>query len=142
MALVSTIKGTQVRIMIGDGESPETFAHPCMINMERSTNWDTSGQDEEIPDCSDPDAMAWNLHTKTGIKGTISGAGKLDSASITTFWDWLISDDAKNVRVEYSDAYQVEGAWKLTQFNVTGTRGQVAEASLTLVSHGIQAGSV
>ncbi len=145
MAIINTIKGTQLKILIGDGGSPEVFAHPCMINLDRAVNWESSGTDEEIPLCEDPDALAWNLHTKMGLKGTISGSGKLNQDDVDTFFDWLNSDDAKNVHITYGDesgSTLISGQWKLTQFNATGTRGSVATASITMVSHGVQTRSM
>lgn len=142
MTAVNTIKGTQVQIQIDNGltGTAQAYVHPCLINAQRGVQWQTSGQDEEIPDCSDPDAIAWNLHTKTGMKGTVSGAGKLDASSCASFWAWLIADTAKTTKISYggTNGGVVTGGWKLTDFNVTGDRGKVAEATLTLVSHSTQ----
>lgn len=140
MALVATAKGTQIQIRIDNGltGTSQAYSHPCLINMDRGLQLQTSGQDEEIPDCADPDAMAWNLHTKTGITITASGAGKLNTSDVSTFWAWLISDTAKTTKL---DIYGTNGGvitipMKLTDFSITGSRGKTAEASLTIKSHG------
>lgn len=142
MAVMKTISGVELQILIGDGVTPtEGFAHPCTINTERGVNWETGGTDEEIPDCDDPGGMAWNVHTKTSVKGTITGNGKLDADPVVLadFWDWLKTDDTRNVKIKVGDiGGEWAGEWKLTQWNINGTRGTVAETSLTMVSFGEQ----
>jgi len=138
MAPVNTIKGTQLRIMIESDDTPGTFRHPCLINTTRGIQWTSTGNDEEIPDCDDPDALAWTKHTKTGASGTISGAGKLNVDDIEAFWDWFDGDIAKNVKIDVGDTGRWDGQWKLTDFQITGDRGSVAEATVTIKSHGVQ----
>lgn len=138
MVAVATIKGTQLRIKMGDGASPESFVEWCIINTDRGIQWDTISNDEEVAQCDEPDGLAWLENTKTGIGGTITGAGKLDTASLDNVWPWLISDDAKNLQIEVGTTGYWSGGWKLTSFGVTGARGSKAEASLTMKSDGIQ----
>lgn len=138
MVAVATIKGTQLRIKIGDGNSPESFVEWCIINTDRGIQWDTISTDEEVPQCDEPEGLAWTENTKTGIGGTITGAGKLDTASLDNVWPWLISDDAKNLQIEVGSTGYYSGRWKLTAFGITGSRGTKADASLTLKSDGVQ----
>lgn len=140
MALVSTAKGTQIQVRIDNGltGTNQAYSHPCMINMQRGIQMATSGQDEEIPDCADPDAMAWNLHVKTGIALTVTGAGKFNTTDMSMFWTWLNSDTAKTVKL---DMFGTNGGvitipMKLIEFSITGERGKTAEANLTIKSHG------
>jgi len=135
---VNTMKGTQLRIMIESQETPGSFVHPCLINTQRGIQWTSTGNDEEIPFCDDPDAMAWTQHTKTGASGTITGAGKLNVDDVGDFFDWFNSDDARNVKIDVGSIGRWDGQWKLTDFQITGDRGQVAEANVTLKSHGPQ----
>lgn len=143
MATPTTIRGVQLQIQIDNGltGTSQAYVHPCMINAQRGVQWQTTGQDEEIPDCSDPEGMAWNLHTKAGINGTISGAGKMDASSVTTFWSWLIVDTSKTIKISYggTNGGVITGGWKLTDFNASGDRGSVAAVTMTMKSHGSQA---
>jgi hypothetical protein len=82
--------------------------------------------------------VAFSQYTKTGISGTITGAGKLATDYVDNVWPWLKNDDAKNLRVEIGSVGYWEGAWKLSAFQVTGGRSGVAEANLTIKSHGEQ----
>jgi len=135
---VNTMKGTQLRIMIESEDTPGNFVHPCLINTQRGIQWTSTGNDEEIPFCDDPDAMAWTQHTKTGASGTITGAGKLNVDDVGDFFNWFNSDDARNVKIDVGSTGRWDGQWKLTEFQITGDRGQVAEATVTLKSHGVQ----
>lgn len=137
MAPPSTIRGTQLYIKVGDGESPETFAHPCLINTQRGIQFTSNGQNIAIPDCAAPDDPAWTEHEKSDLTATITGAGILDTAAIAEYDAWFRSNDAKNVQVWVNTFGHWPGAFKLTDFQVTGDRGGgKAEVSLTLTSHG------
>lgn len=142
MTAVNTIKGTQLQMQIDNGltGTSQAYIHPCMINAARGIQMSSSGQDEEIPDCADPDAVAWNLHTKTGRVDTITGAGKLDASSVPTFVAWMNGDIAKTIKVSFggTNGGVVTGGYKMTDFNVTGDRGSVAAATMTMKSHGVQ----
>lgn len=137
MAKPATIRGTQLYVKIGDGADPEVFTHPCLINTQRGIQFQSNGQDVEIPDCALPDDPAWTDHEKMGLSATITGAGKLDTADIDDYTAWFASNDAKNVQVWLNAVGKWSGAFKLTDFQVTGDRnGDKAEVSLTLKSHG------
>lgn len=138
MAQPITIKATQLFIKIGNGASPETFSHPCLINTSRGIQFQSNGQDVAVPDCNDPEALAWTDHTKMELSATISGAGLLDTENIDTFDAWFSTDTAKNIQVWLNTHGHWTGAFKLTDWQVNGSgRGAKAEATLTLKSSGI-----
>lgn len=142
MAFAATMKGTQLQIRISNGLTGTNlvYSHPCLINAARGVQWSSTGTDEEIPDCADPDALAWNQHTKSGLKITITGAGKINTSDITTFWSWWDSDTAKTIKIDMygTNGGVITGDYKLTDFNLTGDRGKLAECTLTIQSHGAQ----
>lgn len=142
MAQVATIKGTQLQIKIDNGltGTNQAYVHPCLINSTRGITWSTTGTDDEIPDCANPDALAFTAHTKTGISGSVSGAGKLNYTDVASMWAWLNSDTAKTCQIDvYGTAGGTwSGGWKLTDFAITGDRGKVAECTLTIKSDGVQ----
>jgi hypothetical protein len=141
MALVDTAKGTQIQIQIDNqltGTS-QAYQHPCMINTTRGIQMQTSGTDEEVPDCANPDLMAWNLHTKTGITLTATGAGMLNKDDIPAFWAWLIADTAKVTKLSLGGdtiGGVITIPMKLIDFSITGDRGKVAACTMTIKSHG------
>lgn len=138
MAQPTTIAGTSLLIKIGDGASAEVFAHPCLINADRGIQFGSNANAVVVPDCADPEAPGWNQGTKDGLSATITGAGVLDNvlATIQAYDTWFRSDDTKNVRVYLGAVGFWQGAFKLTQWSITGARGGKAEVSLTLESEG------
>lgn len=142
MAQATTASGVrQLLILVGDGGSPETFVHPCSINSQRGLVLTADTNDVIVPDCEDPDLMAWVEREKVSLGGTINGEGTLNVPDLDLFWDWFESSDPKNVKVvvdlEAVNGGRVfSGAWHLTNFELGGERGQKVSASITLQSSG------
>lgn len=133
--------GSQLLIMVGDGATPEVFANACTINAERGIDLTAETNDINVPDCDDPEAPAWVEREKRSWQGTISGQGVLNTPDIQAYFTWLSATTSRNVRVRVN-VLQVDGGghWSgkfhLTQFNVTGNRGDKVQASITLLSDG------
>lgn len=142
MAAIKSLNGRQLLVQIGDGASSEIFAHDCLINTERGIQFASETNREPVPDCDDPDKPVWSILTKTSLSATIPGSGRLHTSSLPTWWAWMNSDDAKNVRVLVNGVTGANGggywagAFKLTQFEVTGPETGRATVSATLESDG------
>lgn len=142
MAQAKSVRGTKLLVKIGDGGAPETFTHNCSINAARSFQLTSQTNDFAVPDCDDPDLMAWLEREKVSIGGTIQGAGILNSDDLPFFEDYARSPDPKNVRVVV-DVPGADGggfwagAWLLTDFQINGDRGAKVDVSLTMQSTGI-----
>lgn len=142
MAPPKTLNGRQLLVQIGDGASPETFAHDCLINTERGIQFASETNRETIPDCDDPDAPGWSVMNKGGLSATITGAGRLHTPSVKEWFEWYDSDDAKNVRVLLNGVSLADGGghwagtFKLTAFEVTGPEIGRTAVSVTLESDG------
>lgn len=141
MAKPTTLIGTHLYVKLGDGADPEVFTHPVMINTDRGFQLQSSGQSDMVYDPTEPDAPVWEDYYKTSMSAQITGSGVLDLASLSTFFDWHASDEAKNVQVWFGDANSdhIDGPFKLTDFQVTapgGTGRKTATVSITLKSAG------
>lgn len=142
MAQATTARGVKLLVKIGDGADPEVFAHPCLINAARGLDIVAQTNDIVIPDCSDPDLMAWAAREKVSLSGTINGQGVLHTPDTETWSDYVMSADPKNVRVELGGVALADGggywagSFLCTQFGVTGERGNRIEASVTMLSDG------
>ena len=138
MAEPTTITGEQILVKIEMVASSGTYAHPCLINTDRGIQWSSNVISELVPDCADPGAPAWNRTDIDGLSASISGAGMYDLASEADFYDWYTSGVSKNVKVQTGTAggSTFTGAFKLSEFGVTGSRKTRATASITLVSDG------
>ena len=142
MAAIKPLKGTLLLIKIGDGEASETFAHDCLINTDRDIDFTAGTNSEQIPDCADPDLMAWDSVEVVSLGCTVSGAGMLNTPDVKTWFAWLKSGDGKNIRIEMQGIALAdgggwwEGEFKLTRFQVGGGRGAKANCNVTLVANG------
>lgn len=142
MAQAKTARGTKLLIKIGDGGSPsETFAHNCSVNAARSFQLSANTNDTNVPDCDDPDLMAWVEREKVSLSGTVNGAGVLNTPDLEFFFDYVADSDPKNckivVDVPGSDGGRVfTGSFLCTDFQISGDRGQKTDMSITLQSTG------
>lgn len=128
---VDTLSGENILVQIGDGATPETFAHDCMINGSRSLSMTASTKDQAIPNCTDPSAPDKTVRTVDAKDSQISGEGKLHNSS-TLAWLNRVGT-AVNVRVRSAGIWRVSGSYILTQFDLTGPVREFATASVTLV---------
>lgn len=125
-------------IQIGDGATPEVFTPRCTLNSSRGFTLTGETVTRNIPDCEDDLKPSKSLVYVTAIGGEISGSGVMEKGEDKFFADWLNTGAAKNckVRLGGSGGTQYAGAFKITNFSVTGERQDLVNAEITLVSHG------
>lgn len=140
MAQPNSFKGQLLTIRIDNGltGTNQAYAHPCMINAARGFDISSSGQDENIPDCSSPGALSYTAHTKASVSAQITGGGILDATNYASFHSWMVSDDPKTIKVDLNgtNGGVVTGAFKLTDLGITGDLGKRVEVSVTMKSDG------
>lgn len=141
MAQAKTVRGTKILVKIGDGGSPEAFTHNCSVNGARSFQLTSQTNDVNVPDCDDPDLMAWIESEKVSLGATVSGAGILNSPDTEFFYNYAKSPDAKNCRIVVDVAGAdgggyFAGAFLCTDFQINGDRGNKALIQITLKSTG------
>lgn len=144
MAEQKTMSTLQLLVQIGDGADPEVFAHDCLINTSRGIVFNAETTQETVIDCDALEEPGWQEVAKDGLNAVISGAGRLHTPSTKTWFDWMKSDTAKNVRVKLNNVSLADGgghfagAFKLTGYEITGgdNRKEKATVSVTLTSHG------
>lgn len=134
MAYVGVANGENILVQIGNGASPEVFAHDCMINGDRGVSLSASTVTNTVPDCTDPTLPSKTMRKVDAIDSSISGAGKMHATSVKTWMDWLVSGLPKNIRVKNntSGSWQLAGSYVLTSLSVNGTPKTNAEVSVTL----------
>lgn len=139
MAQLTTLRGSALYIKVGDGASPEVFAHPCLINTKRGIQFQSSTNKIIVPDCDNPDDPAWTEAVKDSLSATINGAGTLDNdVEVITFYDsWLRDPDPRNVQVWLGTVGYWAGAFNLTNFEIGGDRGVLADVTIALESAGL-----
>lgn len=135
MSFVDVANGELILVQIGDGESPETFAHDCLINADRSISLSANMITNVVPRCDDPSAPAKTMRAVESTDSSIGGGGKMHSSSVKTWMDWLLSGEPKNVRVKHNETgkWQLAGSYLLETFQVNGTPKTNAEVTVNLV---------
>lgn len=141
MAQAKTVKGTKLLIMIGDGETPESFVHTCSVSAARSFQLQAQTNDVNVPDCDDPELMAWVESEKISLQATLQGAGVVNSPDIKTLQALVTQSDPVNCRVVVDVAGADgggywEGAFLFTDFTISGDRGQKADLNFSAKSSG------
>lgn len=134
MAKATTLKFSQFLILIGDGGSPQGFGDPCGLTS-RGFNRTAEMNDTNTPDCDDPDAPSWLERDVVSLAGEMTGSGVVAEESIDTWDEWFESGESRDVRIELNTRVW-EGRAKLSQFNITGERGQRVNVEVTIVSDG------
>jgi hypothetical protein len=141
MAAVKHARGVKLLLKVGNGASPEVFTALCTINAARSLKGTAGTNEFNIPDCLDPDQLAWIAREKVSLSYTVSGAGILNTPDVTTLTTWLAAEASKNcqivVDVPSADGGVIfEGFFHLTDVDFSGDRGGKMECSISLASDG------
>lgn len=103
MAKPVTMKPGTMRVLIGDGESPEVFAAPCGFTS-KAFNRTKNLNEVSVPDCDDPDAAIVLEREVVSIDWNVSGEGVLPADAFDTWDEWFESTAEKNVRIEFAAA--------------------------------------
>lgn len=140
MAKPKTALGTKVRILFGDGGTPEVFSAFCGMTA-KSIAFQTTTNDFLVPDCDDPDAPAWRELAKSGRSVQISGSGILATDQLTRIQSAYDNPNPINARLmldvpALSGGGYWEGAFMLTEFTVNGNDGEITQVDMTLQSSG------
>lgn len=142
MAAVKHMRGVKLLLKVGDGATPtEVFTSMCSINAERGITFTSATNDQDIPDCTNPDLLAWVAREKTNLSASVTGAGVLDTSDVAAMFAWLTSENTKNCKVivdvpSASGGQIFTGTYHLTEFSITGNRGEKAQCSISLQSSG------
>lgn len=140
MAAVNYTRGVKLVLKV-ETAVPDTFAALCTINAERGVTFDGTFRDENVPDCADPDLLAWVVREAESLSMGVTGGGMSDKADVNRLWLWWKSGESKNVQIILDDDTPAnvitwEGLFKLTSFDLNGNRGEKVASSLTLASDG------
>lgn len=137
---VAAINSSKLLIAIGNGASPETFTHPCMINTARGIQFSSNATETLLPYCPpDEDLAGWIEREQDSLTATISGAGVLDAVltPFELFWDWFDLGLSKHVHVIVGALGYFNGSWICSAKNIQGPgRREKVTFDCTLLSDG------
>lgn len=138
MAEATTIKFSKLRVLLGDGESPETFSAPCGFN-QRSLNRSKALTEIEVNDCDDEDEPAWVGREVQSLTWSVTGEGVLPQESVRMWEDFFSSANSRNVRIEMlypSETIFFEGKAHLQTYTVGANRGEKVTKTIDLQGDG------
>jgi predicted secreted protein len=138
MAQPITARPGKMRILLGDGEDPETFDAPCGLTTKGLTITQNLSE-VNIPDCDDPDAPFWVGRDTTSLSVSISGEGVLAAESEADWVAAAYSTDSINAKVEIEFSTGTRtflGAFKVDSFGISATQGERVSASISMQSDG------
>jgi hypothetical protein len=122
----------------GNADTPGDYVAPCGLTT-KAFNQSVSTQETTVPDCDDPDAIAYVERLADSKSAEISGSGVLAMESRQT---WEANLGVSNTYRVFLDATLADhgGYWQgnfvLTTFNVAADRGQKIRGEVTLQSDG------
>lgn len=110
MAQATTVRFGQQYLLVGDGDTVETFTMPCGItSLTRQVTTNTS--DVDIPDCADPDMFNWLGIDVNSKRMQITFSGVLAQEAIALWDDWAMDEGTRNVRWYRNIGAPNQGYW-------------------------------
>lgn len=138
MAQPTTARFGKFKIELGDGESPEVFAAPCGFTS-KSLTLTKNLTEVNIPDCDDPDAVAWVGRDAESLSAAVSGEGVLASESVDTWLEAVENVDSVNVKVTIEFAAKTItwlGRMHIATFTPSAEQGGRVTVSVEMQSDG------
>jgi hypothetical protein len=138
MAQPTTAKFGKMRILLGDGATPEVFAAPCGFTTKGVTI-SKNLSEVSIPDCADEDAPIWLGRDVQSQTCTISGNGVAAAESLPDWDDASMSTDAISMRVEVEfdiGTKTIEGKFHVESEAITAESGQRVQLAISAQSDG------
>ncbi len=140
MAQPTTYQGSHVAIFL-EGTPAGTYVRPCgltdhTLSFSKNTNTVT------VPDCDDPDLPAWIERETESIDFTASGSGVLAAEAVDDWYAAFESTATVNARIYVGKPDDTakgrfwQGRVHVTGFEVSGTRGNKAQVSVSIESDG------
>jgi hypothetical protein len=142
MAAVNSTRGVKLVVKkLNTSVSPHVYQQICTINAQRGITFNAQTNDETIPDCADPDAIAWISREKQSLSVDVTGGGMNNKTDNIILWNWWKSPDSEPCQIVLDDddpdkVITWEGNFHLTQYDMTGDRGQKVASTMTLSSDG------
>ncbi len=141
MAKAVTYSGTVVAIFLEDPENEGDFLRPCGLTSHTVT-FTKNMQEVQVPDCDDYDAASWIERGVESLDFGANGSGVLAAEALPSWWDAFNSTESINARVyvgkpdNTTNGYFWAGKVHVSQFEVTGERGNKAQTTVSVVSDG------
>lgn len=131
MAFIQPVLGHQILIQIGDGGSPETFAHSNVVNTTRGVTLTLEAETDDLVDLADQSAPAGKFRRAKSKDVKIDGAGMMSADDTFEWIERADKGDPFNIKVTDGNWTGV-GKVLCTNFQLSADRTKPGENQLTL----------
>ncbi|WP_313760169.1 phage tail tube protein [Rhizobium sp.] len=138
MAPPVTARFGKFRVLLGDDATPIVYSSPCGFTS-KSLTLTKDLTDVNIPDCVDPDAVAWVGRDAASLSASISGEGVLAAESVETWLDAWENVESVPVKVEIEFPAKTitwTGFMHVATFNPSADQGGRVTVSIEMQSDG------
>lgn len=133
--IINPVYGETITVNIANATAPTVFIHPFIINSDRAISFSTKTADSELVDLANPGYPAQTTRRVASFDCKIDGSGSLPTGSTLEYSTWATSGEVRNVKVNMANTI-ITGPFILTDFQVSGSRLEIAQATLTLQQAG------
>lgn len=138
MAPPVTARFGKFRVLLGDAADPINYIAPCGFTS-KSLTLTKDLTDVNLPDCDDPDAVAWVGRDAASLSAAISGEGVLASQSVETWLDAWENVNSVPVKVEVEFPAKTitwTGRMHIATFTASAEQGGRVTANIEMQSDG------
>jgi len=100
MAQPTVPRGGKFRVLLGDDSNPIEYAAPCGFTS-RSFTLTKGLEEQQMPDCDDPDTIDWLGRDAVSLSMAINGEGLMAQESVETWLDAWESVESVPAKVEW-----------------------------------------
>jgi len=132
-----TAKFGKFRVLL-DPAGTGTYTAPCGFTS-KSLNLSKDLSDILLPDCDNPDEVAWVGRDAISRSGAVSGEGVLAASSVETWLDAYDDDDSVAVKIEIEFTTKTitwTGRFHIESFEASASQGERCLANVSLQSDG------
>lgn len=138
MAPPVTARFGKFRVLLGDGADPIVYTAPCGFTS-KSLTLTKELTDVNLPDCDDPDAVAWVGRDASSLSASVSGEGVMASQSVETWLDAFENVESIPVKIEVEFPAKTitwTGLMHISTFTAGAEQGGRATANVEMQSDG------
>ncbi len=133
-----TAKFGKFRVLLGNDADPIVYTAPCGFTS-KSLTLTKDLTDVNLPDCDDPDAVAWVGRDASSLSASVSGEGVLASQSVETWLDAWESSESVPVKIEVEFPAKTvtwTGFMHIATFTTGAEQGGRSTANIEMQSDG------
>lgn len=138
MAQPTTARFGKFKVYLGDAGDPIVYTAPCGFTS-KSLTLTKSLAEVNLPDCDDPDAVAWVGRDASSLSASVSGEGVLAAESVETWLDAWENVESVPVKIEVEFPAKTitwTGYMHVATFTSGAQQGGRATANIEMQSDG------